>query len=134
VLCAPEVSAKVKPGALGSTFGGGPLACAAISATLKTIVDKNLADNASEMEELIRATFKFPPLKEIRGKGLLLGLVLDRPSKPTRDALLKKKILVGGADEPNVIRLLPPLTVGPAEIGLLRGALEEIFAAEAVAA
>ncbi|UPT73643.1 MAG: hypothetical protein M0D55_17560 [Elusimicrobiota bacterium] len=60
--------------------------------------------------------------------------MLDRPSKPTRDALLKKKILVGGADEPNVIRLLPPLTVGPTEIGLLRGALEEIFAAEAVAA
>lgn len=134
VLCAPEVSAKVKPGALGSTFGGGPLACAAVSATLKVISSMKLAENAAEMEDLIRSTFKFPQLREIRGKGLLLGLVLDRPSKPTRDALLKKKILVGGADEPNVIRLLPPLTVGPSEIGLLRGALEEIFAAEAVPA
>jgi acetylornithine aminotransferase/acetylornithine/N-succinyldiaminopimelate aminotransferase len=134
VLATPEVSAKVKPGALGSTFGGGPLASVAISATIKAIVDKNLVENAAEMEELIRATFKFPQIKEIRGKGLLLGLVLDRPSKAVRDALLKKKIIVGGADDAHVIRLLPPLTVGPAEIGLLRGALEEIFAAETVAA
>ena len=87
------------------------------------------------MEDLIRSTFDFPQIKEIRGKGLLLGLVLDRPSKPTRDALLAKRILVGGADDKNVIRLLPPLTVGPAEIGMLRGALAEIFAVEqAVAA
>lgn len=134
VLAAPEVSAKVKPGALGSTFGGGPLASVAISATIKAIVDKKLTENAAEMEDLIRSTFKFPRIKEIRGKGLLLGLVLDRPSKPVRDALLAKKILVGGADDAAVIRLLPPLTVGPAEIGLLRTALEEIFASEAVAA
>lgn len=134
VLATPEVSSKVKPGALGSTFGGGPLASVAISATLKVIVDKNLTENAAEMEELIRMTFRFPQIKEIRGKGLLLALVLDRPSKSVRDALLAKKIIVGGADDVNVIRLLPPLTVGPAEIGLLRGALEEIFASEAVAA
>ena len=95
VLATPEVSAKVKPGALGSTFGGGPLASVAISATIKAIVDQNLVENAADMEELIRATFKFPQIKEIRGKGLLLGLVLDRPSKAVRDALLKKKIIVG---------------------------------------
>ena len=134
VLATPEVSAKVKPGALGSTFGGGPLASVAISATIKAIVDKNLVENAAEMEDLIRSTFTFPQITEIRGRGLLLGLVLDRPSKSVRDALLAKKILVGGADDKNVVRLLPPLTVGPAEIGLLRGALEEIFAAETVAA
>jgi len=134
VLAVPEVSAKVKPGALGSTFGGGPLASVAISATIKAIVDKDLVENAAEMEELVRATFQFPQIKEIRGKGLLLGLVLDRPSKPVRDALLARKILVGGADDAAVIRLLPPLTVGSQEIGLLRAALEEIFASEAVAA
>jgi acetylornithine aminotransferase/acetylornithine/N-succinyldiaminopimelate aminotransferase len=134
VLAVPEVAAKVKPGALGSTFGGGPLASVAISATIKAIVDKNLVENAAEMEDLIRSTFTFPQIKEIRGKGLLLGLVLNRPSKPVRDALLGRKIIVGGADDPNVIRLLPPLTVGAQEIGLLRDALERIFAAEAVAA
>ncbi|MDD5302299.1 MAG: aminotransferase class III-fold pyridoxal phosphate-dependent enzyme [Elusimicrobia bacterium] len=134
VLVSPEAAAKVKPGELGSTFGGGPLACVAISATIKAIVDKKLTENAAKMESLIRSTFKFPQITEIRGRGLLLGLVLDRPSKAVRDALLAKKILVGGADDKSVIRLLPPLTVGPAEIGLLRGALAEIFAAESVAA
>jgi len=130
VLAVPEVAKKVKPGELGSTFGGGPLACAAITATLKTVSDKKLWENAAAMETLIRETFRFPQIKEIRGKGLLLGIVLDRNSKETRTALLNRNILVGGADDPNVIRLLPPLTVGPNEISILRDALSEIFAAE----
>lgn len=134
VLAVPEVAQKVKPGALGSTFGGGPLASVAITATLKGITDRKLWENAAAMEALIRATFRFPQIVDIRGKGLLLGIVLDRPSKDARKALLAKKILVGGADDPNVIRLLPPLTVGPAEIGLLRDALAEIFDAETAAA
>jgi acetylornithine/N-succinyldiaminopimelate aminotransferase len=121
----------VKPGELGSTFGGGPLACAAISATLNTISERKLWENAAAMETLIRTTFKFPQIVEIRGKGLLLGLVLDHPSKATRAALLNRKIIIGGADDPNVIRLLPPLTVGPTEIGMLRDALADIFSAEA---
>jgi acetylornithine/N-succinyldiaminopimelate aminotransferase len=128
VLVVPEVAAKVKPGELGSTFGGGPLACAAIKATLDSITRQKLWENAAEMEDLIRSTFTFPAIKEIRGKGLLLGLVLDRPSKEARQHLLKKRILVGGADDASVIRLLPPLTVGPAEIGLLREALKEALA------
>jgi acetylornithine/succinyldiaminopimelate/putrescine aminotransferase len=134
VLAAPEVARKVRPGELGSTFGGGPLASAAIAATLNAISERRLWENAAAMEALIRKTFDFPQIKEIRGKGLLLGLVLDRPSKPARAELLKRRIIVGGADDPNVIRLLPPLTVGPAEVALLRGALAEIFSAETAAA
>ena len=134
VLAVPEVSKKVKPGELGSTFGGGPLACAAITATLKAISQRKLWENAGAMETLIRKTFTFSQVVEIRGKGLLLGIVLDRPSKATRAALLNRKILVGGADDPNVIRLLPPLTVGPAEISILREALSEIFATETAGA
>ncbi|MDE2511500.1 MAG: aminotransferase class III-fold pyridoxal phosphate-dependent enzyme [Elusimicrobia bacterium] len=130
VLAVPEVAKKVKPGALGSTFGGGPLASVAITATLKAITDQKLWVNAAAMEALIRETFQFPQIVEIRGKGLLLGIVLDRPSKATRASLLAKNILVGGADDPNVIRLLPPLTVGAAEIKMLRDALAEIFAQE----
>jgi acetylornithine/succinyldiaminopimelate/putrescine aminotransferase len=127
VLVTPEIARKVRPGALGSTFGGGPLACAAISATLKGITDGKLWENAAVMEIVIRETFKFPQIREIRGRGLLLGLVLDGSSKPVRDALLDRRIIVGGADDPNVIRLLPPLIVGPTEIAVLRGALTEIF-------
>ncbi len=131
VLAVPEVSKKVKPGELGSTFGGGPLACAAVKATLDAISARKLWENAAAMETLIRGTFAFPQIVEIRGKGLLLGLVLAADSKPVRAALLEKRILVGGADDPNVIRLLPPLIVGPAEVTALRSALAEIFGRDA---
>lgn len=133
VLAAPEVSKMVKPGELGSTFGGGPLACAAIKATVDAISKRKLWENAAAMEKLIRDTFKFPQIVEIRGRGLLLGLVLDRPSKATRAKLLERRILVGGADDPNVIRLLPPLTIGPSEVAVLRDALTVIFASETAA-
>jgi len=123
VLADAATSAKVKSGALGSTFGGGPLACAAVKATLETIFQKKLWENAAAREAQIRATFKLPGLLEIRGKGLLLGLVFDGPTKARRDALLAQGIIVGGADDPNVIRLLPPLTVAEAEIERLRQAL-----------
>ncbi|MDE2491579.1 MAG: aspartate aminotransferase family protein [Elusimicrobia bacterium] len=129
VLAVPEVAAKVKPGQLGSTFGGGPLACAAIKATVDAIASRRLGENAAAMEALVRETFRLPGIVEIRGRGLLLGIVLDRPSKPVRDALLARRILVGGADDPNVIRLLPPLIAGAAELGLLREALAEILSA-----
>ncbi|MBI3552572.1 MAG: aminotransferase class III-fold pyridoxal phosphate-dependent enzyme [Elusimicrobia bacterium] len=133
VLAAKSVAARVKSGDLGSTFGGGPLACAAVSATLSEISRLKLWENAVALEALVRETFAFPEIKEIRGRGLLLGLVLDGPSKGVRQALLEKKILVGGADDPSVIRLLPPLTVSAAEILLLRDALAEIFSTQAAA-
>jgi acetylornithine/succinyldiaminopimelate/putrescine aminotransferase len=131
VLAVPEVAGRVKPGQLGSTFGGGPLACAAIAATLGEISRRRLWENAAAMETLIRSTFTHPRIKKIRGRGLLLGLVLDGPSKPARAALLKRGILVGGADDPDVIRLLPPLTIGAEEIAVLRSALDEILSGEA---
>ena len=134
VLAREDVSRKVKQGELGSTFGGGPLACAAVTATLGEISRAKLWENAAAMEALIRRTFTFPQIVRIQGKGLLLGLALDRPSKDARRALLAKRILVGGADDASVIRLLPPLTVDAEQIGMLKTALEEIFAAEAVGA
>jgi acetylornithine/succinyldiaminopimelate/putrescine aminotransferase len=126
VLACEPVARKVKPGALGSTFGGGPLACAAVTATLREVERLKLWENAAAMEKLVRAEFAgLPGLVEIRGKGLLLGLVLDQPSKPARQKLLDKRILVGGADDATVIRLMPPLTVTAAELLTLRDALKE---------
>ena len=126
VLACEPVARKVKPGALGSTFGGGPLACAAVTATLREVERLKLWENAAAMETLVRAEFAaLPGLVEIRGKGLLLGLVLDKPSKPARQKLLEKRILVGGADDAGVIRLMPPLTVTAEELLRLRDALKE---------
>ncbi|MEK7858253.1 MAG: aminotransferase class III-fold pyridoxal phosphate-dependent enzyme [Elusimicrobiota bacterium] len=135
VVACEEVAKKVRSGDLGSTFGGGPLACAAVLATVSAIKARKLWENAAKMEALIRDTFRFPSLKEIRGKGLLLGLVLDRPSKQVRQTLLEKsRILVGGADDAAVIRLLPPLTITSVEIGLLHDALAEALAPAAAGA
>ena len=75
------------------------------------------------MEAVIRLSFKFPGLKEIRGKGLLLGLVCRKPAREVRDALLAKKILVGLSEDPHVLRLIPPLTIAAGQLRTLRRAL-----------
>jgi acetylornithine aminotransferase len=62
----------------------------------------------------------------VQGKGLLLGLVLDRPAKPVQQALVKRFILTGTAEDARVLRLLPPLIIGDAEVETLRAALAEL--------
>ncbi|MBI3297133.1 MAG: aspartate aminotransferase family protein [Elusimicrobia bacterium] len=125
IVIAPELVHKLQPGALGSTFGGGPLACAAVEATIRTIIKGRLWRKAKALEARFRAKLKHPALKEIRGKGLLLGLVLDRPARELRDHLVERRILTGLAEDPNVLRLLPPLTIGEAEVDRLAAALKE---------
>lgn len=130
ILVDSETAKKVKPGDLGSTFGGGPLACAAVNATLSEAQRLQIWKNSSAMEAELRSNFVIQSLLEIRGKGLLLGLVFDRPTKPIRQALLENKILVGGSDDPNVMRLLPPLTVTSQEINTFKVTLAGIMASQ----
>ena len=59
---------------------------------------------------------KIAAVRKVRGEGYLLGVVLDRPGKPVREALLREGVLVGGSDLPDVLRLLPPLVLTNAEI------------------
>lgn len=122
VLAAPEAAAKVKPGDLGSTFGGGPLACAAVEATLGELASRRLWENAARLEDVVRG-FRFPGLLRVQGMGLLLGLVFDRPAKEVQRGLLERGILAGTSDDPAVLRLLPPLTIGKAELDELARAL-----------
>jgi acetylornithine/succinyldiaminopimelate/putrescine aminotransferase len=123
VMADAEVAAVIKHGDLGSTFGGGPLACAAVLATCEELAERRLWENAAQMERLIRERLDLPGVTEIRGLGLLLGIALDRPARPVRDALLARRILVGTAVDPNTLRLIPPLTVSEAEVEALREAL-----------
>lgn len=133
ILVEPETAKKVKPGDLGSTFGGGQIAAAAVTATLREVQRRQLWKNSSAMEAELRSNFVIPSLIEIRGKGLLLGLVFDKPTKPIRQALLENKILVGGSDDPNVIRLLPPLTITAQEIDFFKKTLTGIMASPVAA-
>ncbi|HLU05226.1 MAG TPA: aminotransferase class III-fold pyridoxal phosphate-dependent enzyme [Woeseiaceae bacterium] len=123
LLATEELGAAQKTGKLGSTFGGGPLACAAISAVLRAIESENLLANAREREAQIRATCIAGPVQMIQGRGLMLGLVCDHPAADVQKALLERDILVGTSSDPAVVRLLPPLVLESLHVERLAEAL-----------
>ncbi|MEP3386835.1 MAG: aminotransferase class III-fold pyridoxal phosphate-dependent enzyme [Reichenbachiella sp.] len=127
VLIAPRFEATY--GQLGTTFGGNHLACAAALAVLDVIKEEGLIHNAAEMGEYIKVQLEgIDAIKEIRGKGLLLGLEFDEPVKEIRSLLLTEyKIFTGAATSPNVLRLLPPMGIGKQEADTFVNALKEIL-------
>ncbi|MCC6573144.1 MAG: aminotransferase class III-fold pyridoxal phosphate-dependent enzyme [Planctomycetes bacterium] len=127
VILNEAIAGAPAPGEHASTFGGGPLAMAALKANLGVILKEKLADNAREMEMAIRDSLGANPLiRAIKGKGLLLGLDLNKDAKTVVAELLKRKIIVGSSGPADQIRLLPPLTIQPEHVRELRSALREI--------
>jgi acetylornithine/N-succinyldiaminopimelate aminotransferase len=117
VIVSEEIAATVHPEEYGTTFGGGPLACASAEATVEVIEEERLLDRVREGSARLRAGLeRCPGVLEVRGEGYLLGIVLGRPGKPVRGELLRRGVLVGGSDRPEVLRLLPPLVLTDAEI------------------
>jgi acetylornithine/succinyldiaminopimelate/putrescine aminotransferase len=117
VLVSDEIARPVKPEDYGTTFGGGPLACTAAEATVRVIAEEKLLENVrAGSRRLLEGLSGIPAVREVRGEGFLLGVVLDRPGKPVRQALLERGFLVGGSDLPDVLRLLPPLVLTASEI------------------
>jgi acetylornithine/N-succinyldiaminopimelate aminotransferase len=123
VLATRELASVQKKGDLGSTFGGGPLACAAISAVIGAIQREELLANVREREAQIRATCVVGPVQAIQGLGLMLGLVCDRPATEVQKALLERDILTGTSSDPAVLRLLPPLVLESLHVERLAEAL-----------
>ena len=123
VLVNKKVASGMKPGTHGSTFGGNPLAMSAGNAIMDVMFKKgflvNIAKNGKYfLSELNKLKNKYPKIiKEVRGKGLLLGLCLHKNQVPFIDKLLKSNLLTIRAAE-NVVRLLPPLNVTKQEINL----------------
>jgi acetylornithine/N-succinyldiaminopimelate aminotransferase len=130
VLMREEIAAQLKPGDLGSTFGGGPLACAALLATLKVIQDEKLMQCAGAMARHIRANID-GAVRAVRGEGLLLGLDAGPQAKLLKAHLFDKHILVGGSDDPAVLRLMPPLNISLRAVEALLDAVDEFGAREA---
>lgn len=126
LLTTASITAQCRFGDLGTTFGGGPLASAAISAVIDAICDNALMENASEREAQVRAECIAGPVKAIQGRGLLLGLVTHGPAKAVRDALLTHNILTGTSGDPNVLRILAPLTITEHDIKQLATALRTL--------
>jgi acetylornithine/succinyldiaminopimelate/putrescine aminotransferase len=128
LMLTEEMAASVRPGEHGTTFGGGPLACAAIHATLATIEEEKLLARALELGEHCRQRLAVPGVTAVRGQGVWIGLVLDRPAKPVAAALLERRFLVGTASDPAVIRLCPPAVTPRYAVDALADALREVLA------
>lgn len=123
VLLPEPVAARVAMGDLGSTFGGGPAACAAISATLEVIAEEGLCERSLAAEARIREGLAGSIITEIRGAGLLLGLVAGGRAAALKAHLQDEGILVGASSDPAVLRLMPPLNVSDEAIDRLIAAV-----------
>ena len=126
VLCSEAISSQFGPGDLGSTFGGGPIAAAAIVATIDTINAENLLANVRAREAQIREQCVIGPVQKIHGMGLLLGLVCDRPAIEVRNTLLEHDVLTGTSGDPNVLRILAPLVLNSTHVDHLAHALKSM--------
>ena len=126
ILISPDFQA-VK-GMLGTTFGGNYLAMAGAIAVLDIIKKENLIDNAFEVGEYIKANLPASPrIKEVRGRGLMLGIEFVEPVAPLRKALLFEKHIFTGVSGTNMIRLLAPLCLTKAEAGEFIKAFNEVI-------
>ena len=130
VLLTEDISSGVRSGDQGTTFGGGMIAMAAVEATLRTIREENLMARAPALFDRI-ASGVDEHVDSVRGKGCLIGLVLHGPSAPVRRELFNRGIITGSADDPNVIRLMPPLNTPDDAVDEFIGAFEMAVAAAA---
>lgn len=118
-----EIADALKPGDLGSTFGGGPLACAALLATLEVIEKERLMARAVIAEAEIRLALSGSCVAEIRGAGLLLGLRVPGQAAALKKHLEAERILVGSSADSDVLRLMPPLNLTEEAIAALAQAV-----------
>lgn len=118
-LVSDGMAASIKENDLGTTFGGGMIAMAAVNATLDVIARDGLLANAKNIEAWIRdACSHCKAVKAVHGKGCLLGVEFEDRAHPHYQKLLDAKILTGMSSDPSVLRLLPPLNVSEDEIKL----------------
>ena len=128
LLVADEVAGAFEPGDHGSTFGGNPVSCAAACAVVDAIDDELLADVRERGRMLAGALAALPGVIEVRGRGLLLGAVVDRPAADIVTACRKRGLILLTAGD-DVVRVAPPLTIDADEVAcalaLLGAALEQ---------
>lgn len=114
------IADAIKTNDLGTTFGGGMLAMAAVTATLEAIETDKMRENISDIENYLREKLKeIEEVKTLCGKGGLLGIEFSEDCKPFHKKLLENKIITGTSSNEKVLRLLPPLCVKREEIDLL---------------
>ncbi|MGH8175019.1 MAG: aspartate aminotransferase family protein [Steroidobacter sp.] len=126
MLVADHVAAYLKTDTLGTTFGGGPMACAIVEAVIDIIQSEKLLDNVRQRSKEIRATCMVGPIVGAQGAGLLLGLRTSRPAKDVQAELLELDILTGTSADPDVLRILAPFVLESQHVAQLRDALQRL--------
>ena len=126
LLTSAKVSASLGIGLLGTTYGGGPMACAAIEAVIEAIESEDLLENVRRVSDYIRRTCIVGPVKASQGEGFLLGLRTSRPAKQIQAELLEGGILAGTASDSHILRLLPPFILREEHVDMLRDALASL--------
>jgi len=130
VFVREDIAARVQHGEQGTTFGGGPLACAAMATVADIIADEDLPGNAARTgRHIAERAAAIPGVRSVTGRGLLLGINLDRPAKDIVTGLRGHGVLAGTCEgDKNQIRLLPPLTLAAAECEPFFTALASLLA------
>lgn len=131
-MATDKVASAFKPGDHGSTFGGNPLACAAACVVLDALTKDNLMENAKEVGAYLKAKFdaykeKYPALiKEVRGRGLILGMELTRPGREIANECLDYGAIIN-CTAGNVLRFVPPLNITKAHVDELIAILDKVL-------
>jgi acetylornithine/N-succinyldiaminopimelate aminotransferase len=128
LLLSRRVSNQLKVDDLGTTFGGGPMACAVAEAVIDTIESESLLANVRQVSAYIRSSCLIGPVTGVQGAGFLLGLKTSRPAKEVQAALIAKNILTGTSGDPNILRLLPAYILNEGHVDILSDALAKISA------
>jgi acetylornithine/succinyldiaminopimelate/putrescine aminotransferase len=126
LLVGEAIAAQLKRGQLGTTFGGGPMACALVDATLRAIEDQQLLERVKRVSKKIFDRCCVGPVEGIQGLGLLIGLRTRRPAREVLADLRTHAILAGTSHDPHVVRLMPPLILEEAHVEQLATALSAI--------
>jgi acetylornithine aminotransferase/acetylornithine/N-succinyldiaminopimelate aminotransferase len=139
ILCTDEVARAIHAGMHGTTFGGGPLACAVAIAVIDTLEKDGLLAHATEigeyfMDQLRGLAKKHDAIIDVRGKGLMIGAELDSAdlAKLTVAEMLKRRIVINATSD-TTLRFLPPYTLERAQVDAAIAALDEIFTEHAAA-
>lgn len=126
LLTSEKVSSALKIDALGTTFGGGPMACAAMEAVIDAIESEGLLERVRRVSTYIRETCVVGPVTGHQGAGFLTGLRTSRPAKAVQAELLECGILAGTSVDPQILRLLPPFILEEEHVDMLRDTLADL--------
>jgi acetylornithine/succinyldiaminopimelate/putrescine aminotransferase len=127
VIATEEITRSLSLGDLGSTFGGGPVPCAAALANIAVIERERLIENAVQIGSYVTQAILSLGVGRVSGRGLLLGIHLGRPAAQVQQALFGHRILTGTSTDPEILRLLPPLSFSRHEADILISGLESVL-------